>query len=122
MSKKSNKSKSRKYSRKALKVVNEIQKEYPNGISDVSKIDKYKRAWLQSKIQRLRECLKNVLFPSKPKWWESLRLSRNKTAHLEEDFTDKTFTKLCGCLFSSIDKIRKDLQMTSFVVTLNCVY
>lgn len=101
---------SRRYSKKALKVVNEIQKEYPNGISDVSKIDKYKRAWLQSKIQQLRECLKNVLFPSKPKWWESLRLSRNKTAHLEEDFTDKTFTKLCGCLFSSVGKIGKNLQ------------
>lgn len=101
---------SRKHSRKALNAINEIREEYPEGISDATTIDKYKRAWLQSKIQQTRECLKKVRFPSKPRWWESLRLSRNKTAHRMEDFTDDEFAKLCGDLFANIPEIAKDLQ------------
>lgn len=110
MSKKSNKSKSRRYSRKALERLDEIQKVYPDGISDVSTIDEKSRAWTLIKIQQTRECLKNVRFPSKPQWWEPLRLSRNKTAHLKEDFSDEKFFKLCNDLFSNINKIGKDLQ------------
>ena len=105
-----NKKNSRKQSRKALNAINEIREEYPEVISDVTAIDKYKRAWLPSKIQQTRECLKKVWFPSKPRWWESLRLLRNKTAHLEEDLTDEEFIKLCGDLFANIQKIEKDLQ------------
>lgn len=101
---------SRRHSRKALNAINEIREEYPEGIPDVTAIDKYKRAWLQSKIQQMRECLKKVWFPSKPRWWESLRLSRNNTAHRMEDFTDEEFAKLCGDLFANIPKIEKDLQ------------
>lgn len=105
-----NKKNSRKHSRKALNAINEIREEYPEGIPDVTAIDKYKRAWLQSKIQQMRECLKSVLFPSKPNWWESLRLSRNKTAHLKEDFSDKAFSELCGEFFAHTQEIAKDLQ------------
>lgn len=104
------KNKSRIYSQKALNAVNEIQTEYPNGISDIATIDKYKRAWLQSKIQQTRECLKKVWSLSKSQWWEPLRLSRNKTAHLKEDFSDEKFSELCNDLFSNISKIEKDLQ------------
>lgn len=104
------KKKSRIHSRKALDAINEIREEYPEEISDVKNIDKYKRAWLQSKIQQMRECLIKVWFPSKPSWWEPLRLSRNKTAHRMEDFTDEEFAKLCRDLFANIPKIEKDLQ------------
>ncbi len=105
-----NKKNSRKHSRKALNAINEIREEYPEGIPDVTAIDKYKRAWLQSKIQQMRECLKNVRFPSKPNWWELLRLSRNKTAHQTEDFSDKAFSELCGEFFAHTQEIAKDLQ------------
>ena len=85
---------SRRHSRKALNAINEIREEYPEGISDVTAIDKYKRAWVQSKIQQMRECLKKNWILSKSRWWEPLRLSRNKTAHRMEDFTDEEFAKL----------------------------
>lgn len=105
-----NKKNSRKHSRKALNAINEIREEYPEGISDVTAIDKYKRAWLQSKIQQMRECLKKNWILSKSRWWEPLRLSRNKTAHRMEDFTDEEFAKLCGDLFANIQEIAKNLQ------------
>lgn len=101
---------SRRYSRKALARVNEIRQKYPAGISNIESIGDEARAWIEKKIQQLRECLKNVKFPAKPRWWETLRLTRNKTAHQTEDFTDKEFSDLCGNLFSSIKKIGDDLD------------
>ncbi len=102
--------KSRIHSRKALNAVIEILNEYHDGISDVAKIDEKSRAWLQIKIQQLRECLKQVHFPRKPNWWEYLRLSRNRTAHLTEDLSDENFSALCDDLFSNIQNIKTDLQ------------
>ena len=101
---------SRNYSRKALDRVNEIKNKYPSGISDVSAVSEEERAWLEKKLQQLRECLKNVKFPSKPDWWENLRLTRTKTAHQTEDFSDEEFSNLCTNLFSNIEKISLDLQ------------
>lgn len=101
---------SRNYSRKALDRVSEIKNKYPSGISDVSAISEEARAWLEKKIQQTRECLTKVRFLSLPSWWETLRLTRNKTAHQTEDFTDEEFSDLCGKLFSNIEKISSDLQ------------
>ena len=70
---------SRKYSRKALRPIEEMSEKYPSGISDVTAINEEARAWLQIKMQQLRECLTKVWFSSKPYWWESLRLTRNRT-------------------------------------------
>lgn len=50
------------------------------------------------------------IFPSLPSWWETLRLSRNKTAHQTEDFTDEEFSDLSGKLFLNIQKISADLN------------
>lgn len=105
-----NKKSNRKYSHKALDRVNEILKKYPDGISDVSKINSEARAWLQVKIQQQRECLKKVRFSPTPEWFEPLRLTRNKTAHITEDFTDAEFSTLCETLFKNIGKISSDLQ------------
>ena len=105
-----NQRKSRRFSRKALERINEITQKYPSGISDIDSISEEARAWIEKKIQQTRECLKNVHFPSLPSWWETLRLSRNKTAHQTEDFTDEEFSDLSGKLFSNIKKISTDLN------------
>lgn len=105
-----NQRKSRRFSRKALERINEIIQKYPSGISDIDSISEEARAWIEKKIQQTRECLKNVHFPSLPSWWETLRLSRNKTAHQTEDFTDEEFSDLSGKLFLNIQKISADLN------------
>ena len=105
-----NQRKSRRFSRKALERINEIIQKYPSGISDIDSISEEARAWIEKKIQQTRECLKNVHFPSLPSWWETLRLSRNKTAHQTEDFTDEEFSDLSNKLFSNIRKISTDLN------------
>lgn len=101
---------SRKYSRKALAPIEEITTKYPSGISDVMTITDEARAWLQIKIQQLRQCLKSVRFSSKPHWWETLRLTRNVTAHQEEDLSNELFSELCSNVFTHIDKIKQDLN------------
>ena len=101
---------SRKYSRKALAPIEEITTKYPSGISDVMTITDEARAWLQIKIQQLRQCLKSVRFSSKPHWWETLRLTRNVTAHQEEDLSNESFSELCSNVFTHIDKIKQDLN------------
>ena len=105
-----NKKSNRKYSHKALDIVNEILKKYPDGISDVSKINSEARAWVQVKIQNIRECLLNVKFVQKPTWWETLRLLRNEFAHKKQSLTDAEFSSLCETLFKNIGKISSDLQ------------
>lgn len=101
---------SRIHSKKALKAINKIKEKFPNGISDVSIVTEESRAWIQLKIQQFRECIKEVKLPSKPSWWETLRLTRNKTAHQKEDFTDNEFSDLCSKVFSNIEKITGDLH------------
>ena len=101
---------SRIHSRRALDRVEEILKKYPSGIQDVSSVNEESRAWVEKKIQQLRECLKCVKFPSKPSWWEILRVTRNKTAHLKEDFSDCEFSFLCQNVFSNIQKIKSNLE------------
>ena len=101
---------SRICSRTALTHIKEIVEKYSSGISDVTTISDEARAWIQIKIQRLRECLTNVWFSSKPYWWETLRLMRNKTAHQTEDLSDEAFSELCNNVFTHIDKIKQDLN------------
>ena len=101
---------SRKYSRKALRPIEEMSEKYPSGISDVTAINEEARAWLQIKMQQLRECLTKVWFSSKPHWWEPLRLTRNRTAHQTEDFSDEEFSELCTNLFSNIGNIKQNLN------------
>ena len=101
---------SRKYSRKALRPIEEMSEKYPSGISDVTAINEEARAWLQIKMQQLRECLTKVWFSSKPHWWETLRLTRNKSAHQTEDLSDEAFSELCSNVFTHIDKIKQDLN------------
>ena len=101
---------SRKYSRKALRPIEEMSEKYPSGISDVTAINEEARAWLQIKMQQLRECLTKVWFSSKPHWWEPLRLTRNRTAHQTEDLSDIAFSNLCSTLFSNIGNIKQNLN------------
>ena len=101
---------SRKYSRKALRPIEEMSEKYPSGISDVTAINEEARAWLQIKMQQLRECLTKVWFSSKPHWWEPLRLTRNRTAHQTEDLSDNAFSNLCSTLFSNIGNIKQNLN------------
>lgn len=104
---------SRKYSRKALEALNIIEhifEGYSLDISDITKISEAIRARLQIKIQHLRECLKSVKFPSKPDWLETIRQSRNKTAHQTEDLSDEAFFEVCSNVFTHIDTIKQDLN------------
>ncbi len=101
---------SRIHSKKALTAITKIKEKFPNGISDVASVSEESRAWIQIKIQQFRECIKEVKLPSKSSWWETLRLTRNKTAHQKEDFTDNEFSDLCSKVFSNIEKIAGDLH------------
>ena len=97
--------------RKALDALDAIREKFPLGISDVAKISEESRAWVQMKIQHFRECIKEEgLSLSKYSWWNLMRLSRNKTAHQKEDFSDNEFLGLCDTLFPNIPKILSDLR------------
>lgn len=97
--------------RKALDALGAIREKFPSGISDVAKISEESRAWVQMKIQHFRECIKDEgLSLSKYSWWNPMRLSRNKTAHQKEDFSDNEFLQLCDTLFQNIQKISSDLS------------
>ena len=100
---------SRKHSRKALQALQAVLDKYPRGIENIVSISEEGRAWIQMKVQHLRECLKNILFVSKPVWWEDIRLSRNKAAHKTEDMTDTEFADLCNTIFTKKDIIKQDL-------------
>ena len=105
------KKKERKYCRKGLKPIEEIMKKFPFGIEDVNTINEEKRAFIQVKIQQLRACLSHLwdLF-SRSNWWEPLRVTRNKTAHMECDFSDEEFAKLCKDVFTFLPNIKRDLE------------
>ena len=99
------------YCQKALKAVNEITEKYPNGITDINSISEESRAWFEKKVQQIRECVKSIKFPTKPSWWEILRINRNKSSHQTEDFTDSEFIDFSKIIFSSIEKIKHDLEL-----------
>ena len=101
---------SRKYSEKAIIIIEKIFDKHPSGISDVTAINEESRALVEKRIQQLRECLKKVHFPSKPHWWELLRITRNKSVHQTEDFSDEEFSELCTNIFSNIGNIKQDLN------------
>lgn len=106
-----NNSKSRRFCRKALDRISEIEKKYPKGLPNVTQIGEEARAWIEKKIRQTRECLKSVwIEKGKPTWWEAIRLSRNKTAHQTEDFTDEEFSELCNNIFTNIKQIKSDLE------------
>ena len=101
----------RRNARKALDAIEEVREKYPSGILDVAKITDEAGAWLQMKVQHMRENLKSMWFHfRKFTWWESLRINRNKIAHATEDMSDKEFSELCTTLFSHIDNIKLNLN------------
>ena len=108
---KNNKTKSRIYSQKALKAVNEIIEKYPNGITDITSISEEPRAWFEKKVQQIRECVKSIKFPTKPNWWEELRINRNKSSHQTEDFTDSEFIDFSKIIFENIEEMKHDLEL-----------
>ena len=101
---------SRKYSEKAIIIIEKILDKHPSGIPDVTAINEEARALVEKRIQQLRECLKKVHFPSKPHWWELLRITRNKSVHQTEDFSDEEFSELCTNIFSNIGNIKQNLN------------
>ena len=101
----------RRNARKALDVIEEVREKYPSGILDVAKITDEAGAWLQMKVQHMRENLKSMWFHfGNANWWEPLRISRNEIAHATEDMSDKEFSELCNTLFSHIDNIKLNLN------------
>ncbi|MGP1438418.1 MAG: VWA domain-containing protein [Treponema sp.] len=101
----------RRNGRKALHAIEEVITKYPSGILDIAKITDEACAWLQVKVQHMRECLKPMWHHfSTSTWWEPLRISRNKIAHTKEDLSDESFSQLCTTLFSNIANIREDLN------------
>ena len=96
--------------RKAIDALHAIREKFPSGSSDVTVISEESRAWVQVKIQQFRECIKDEgLSLSKFSWWNPMRLSRNKTAHRKDDFSDSEFSRLCDTLFLHIQNISHDL-------------
>ena len=103
--------KARRNARKALNVIEKVREKYPSGILDVAKITDEAGAWLQLKVQHMRENLKSMWFHfGNANWWEPLRISRNEIAHATEDMSDKEFSELCTTLFSHIDNIKLNLN------------
>lgn len=111
MSTKNARRNARRNARKALDAIEEVRKRYPSGILDVAKITDEAGAWLQMKVQHMRENLKSMWFHfGNANWWEPLRISRNEIAHATEDMSDKEFSELCTTLFSHIDNIKLNLN------------
>lgn len=101
----------RRNARKALDAIEEVREKYPSDILDVAKITDEAGAWLQMKVQHMRENLKSMWFHfGNANWWEPLRISRNEIAHTTEDMSDKEFSELCTTLFSHIDNIKLNLN------------
>ena len=104
-------SKSRKYAKKAIEILKQIITKYPSGIGEVSTIGDEARAWLERSVQIVRENVKHIWFPGgKPKWFETLRISRNDTSHQLDFSDDHTFGNLCSKFFSNVDDMLNDLQ------------
>ena len=100
----------RKFAQKAIKVIENFVAKYPNGIDDVNSIDEESQAWIERSIQIIRENVKHIWFPNgKPKWFESLRGSRNTTSHQTEFADKKTFEPLCKKFCSSVSDILRDV-------------
>ena len=111
MSSKKARRNARRNARKALDAIEEVREKYPSGILDVAKITDEAGAWLQLKVQHMRENLKSMWFHfGNANWWEPLRISRNEIAHATEDMSDKEFSELCTTLFSHIDNIKLNLN------------
>lgn len=101
---------SRRFARKALIIVDKINKKYPTGIENILKIEEEPRAWIERSLQILRENVKNIWFPKgKPNWFEPLRISRNNTSHQTHFSTDEEFKQICFALFNNINQIEKNL-------------
>ncbi|WP_295858987.1 VWA domain-containing protein [uncultured Fibrobacter sp.] len=101
----------RKYTQKAIKVIDNFVAKYPDGIKDINLVNEEKQAWIERSIQIIRENVKHVWFPNgKPKWFESLRVSRNTTSHQTEFSDKKTFEQLCKNFCSNISDILRDLR------------
>ena len=101
---------SRRFARKALIVIDKINKKYPTGIENILEIEEEPRAWIERSLQILRENVKNIWFPKgKPNWFEPLRISRNNTSHQTHFSTDEEFKQLCFALFNNINQIEKNL-------------
>ena len=102
----------RKFAQKAIKVIENFVAKYPNGIDDVNAIDEESQAWIERCIQIIRENVKHIWFPNgKPKWFESLRGSRNTTSHQTEFADKKIFEPLCKKFCSSVNGILRDLRV-----------
>lgn len=101
--------KSRIYCRKAQKPIKELKEKYPNGIC-LEKLTDENIAWIQTRIQHFRECVKKIKFPCKPLWWEPMRLMRNKFAHQEDDLSQKELKSLVSVISKNISKIEEDLK------------
>lgn len=104
-------SRSRKFAKKAIEILKKVTEKYPGGINDVSSISDEARAWLERSVQILRENMKRIWFPEgKPKWFETLRFSRNNTSHQLDFSNDRKFGSLCSKFFSNVEEMLKDLQ------------
>lgn len=101
---------SRKYSHKALKPISELKQKYPDGINDINDLSEEQSAWIQMKVQQFRECIKKVDFVCKPVWWESMRLTRNKIAHQEENLPPEELSSLISTVLENLEKIEHDLN------------
>jgi uncharacterized protein with von Willebrand factor type A (vWA) domain len=101
----------RKYAHKAIKVIKSFVAKYPDGIEDTNLINEEQQAWIERSIQIIRENVKHVWFPNgKPKWFESLRVSRNTTSHQTEFSDKKTFEQSCKNFCPNISDILRDLR------------
>lgn len=101
----------RKFAQKAVKVIENFVAKYPNGIDDVNSVDEEGQAWVERSVQIIRENVKHIWFPSgKPKWFDSLRISRNTTSH-QTEFSDKrTFVQSCTKFCSCVGDILRDVR------------
>lgn len=100
----------RKYSHKALKPILELKQKYPDGINGINDLSEEQVAWIQIKVQQFRECIKKVDFACKPIWWESMRLTRNKIAHQEENLFPEELLSLISTVSENLGKIEHDLN------------
>lgn len=97
--------------RKALMILNDIEKKFSIDEIKTAEIGEEKKALFQMKLLQFRENVKNIRFNQHlPEWGEEIRLARNRIGHQIDDFTDEDFEKIFRNFIAKIKTFQKDLE------------
>lgn len=100
----------RKVARSALKLLDNLQRDYPNGIQsgDIKDISEKDRKALRTDVTDISEALNRLGCSSE--WYKQIRGGRNRTAHNAGELSHRDFLNICAPVFQQMQAIREFLQ------------